>query len=368
MKDIATILTAESLSKEDIVTLLKVNGHDEQLIFQKAAEIKEKNVQNKVYFRGLIEFSNLCRKNCLYCGIRKENKYLLRYTLNDEEIIEAAKFAYENHYGSVVLQSGELTGRSFVNRVSRLLQKINRMSGGRLRITLSCGEQSYETYRKWFENGAVRYLLRIETSNPVLYARIHPDDNIHRYNTRLKCLESLKKAGYQVGTGVMIGLPDQTFEDMADDLLFIRQIDADMVGMGPYIEHKHTPLYSYRNRLYNRNERLKISLKMIALLRILMKDINIAATTALQAIDPFGREKAIMAGANVIMPNITPAKYREYYLLYEDKPCTDEESINCLQCLQIRISTTGNQIAFDDWGDSVHYVRRCKETAGLKLH
>jgi biotin synthase len=359
MKDVTSILKADILNKEDIMSLLQANGHEEQLIFQKAAEIKERFVQNKVYFRGLIEFSNLCRKNCLYCGIRRDNKSLLRYKLTDEEIIEAAMFAYQNHYGSVVLQSGELTGRAFINRVSRLLQKINRVSGGRLRVTLSCGEQTYETYKKWFENGAARYLLRIETSNPRLYTSIHPNDPVHSYKARLTCLENIKKAGYQLGTGVMIGLPGQTFEDMANDLLFIRQIDADMVGMGPYIEHKDTPLYDLKDTLNSRKERLRLSLRMIALLRIMMKDINIAAATALQVIDPLGREKAIMAGANVIMPNITPARYREYYLLYENKPCVGEDAENCNQCLEARISITGHQIAYDEWGDSAHYARRC---------
>ncbi len=361
MQGVAEILSTKTFYPENIVSLLKASADEEHLIFRKSAEIKEKYVQNKVYFRGLIEFSNLCRKNCNYCGIRRENMKLLRYTLSDEEILTAVRFAYENHYGSVVLQSGELRGRGFINRVSRLLKKINRVSDGKLRVTLSCGEQTYETYRKWYESGAARYLLRIETSNPQLYASIHPNDQLHSFHTRLKCLESLKKAGYQVGTGVMIGLPGQTYEDMANDLLFIKQIDADMVGMGPYIEHKDTPMYNLKDTLYNRKERLRISLRMIALLRIMMKDINIAATTALKAIDPFGREKAIMAGANVIMPNITPAKYREYYLLYEDKPCLDEAAIDCLQCLQMRISTTGHYIAFDEWGDSAHYVRRCND-------
>lgn len=361
MQGIAEIVSTKIFHAEDIVALLKASTDDEQLIFKKAAKIKEQYVQNKVYFRGLIEFSNLCRKNCNYCGIRRENKKLLRYTMSDKEILTAARFAFENHYGSVVLQSGELTGRAFVNRVSTLLRKINRMAGGRLRVTLSCGEQSFETYRRWFESGAARYLLRIETSNPQLYASLHPNDQLHCFNTRIKCLENLKKAGYQVGTGVMIGLPGQTYEDMANDLLFIKHIDADMVGMGPYIEHKDTPLYTLCDRIISRKERLRLSLKMIAILRIMMKDINIAATTALQAIDPLGREKALLAGANVIMPNITPAKYREYYLLYEDKPCLGEEAIDCQQCLQRRISATGHYIAFDEWGDSVHYARRCND-------
>jgi biotin synthase len=206
--------------------------------------------------------------------------------------------------------------------------------------------------------GAHRYLLRIEVSNPELYGKLHPNDRHHDYNERIGALRRLRKTGYQVGTGVMIGLPFQTLPDLADDLLFFREFDIDMAGMGPYIEHEDTPLFRFRNELLPLRERFLLSLKMVALLRILMKDINIAATTAMQAIDPQGREKALLVGANVIMPNLTPLKYRQDYLLYENKPCLDEESEECKSCLEARIALAGDEIGYGEWGDSKHFNRR----------
>jgi biotin synthase len=356
------ILLQDSLTAEDIVCLLKTEGQEQKQLFEKAAHVKEIHVQNKVYFRGLIEFSNRCRKNCLYCGIRRGNIQTLRYDLSDNEILDAARVAFENRFGSIVLQSGEQAGDRFAKRIENLLGKIGRFSGNKLRVTLSCGEQTYDTYRRWFEAGADRYLLRIESSNPELYQKLHPDDDLHRFVTRMNCLADLRKTGYQVGTGVMIGLPFQTVEDLADDLLFMKQMDIDMVGMGPYLEHQHTPLFEYRDRLLTKEKRLKLSLKMIAVLRLMMRDINIAATTALQAIDAAGREKALMAGANVIMPNITPGCYRDDYALYENKPCTDENHEDSLRYLESHIAQTGHHIAWDEWGDSVHFRKRNRAT------
>ena len=200
--------------------------------------------------------------------------------------------------------------------------------------------------------------MRIETSNRDLYAKLHPNDSKHDYDQRLNCLKTLKKLNYQVGTGVMIGLPFQTLDHLADDLLFFRDFDIDMCGMGPYIEHEHTPLFQYGDQLLPLTERFDLSLKMIALLRIMMKDINIAATTAMQTIDPQGREKALKVGANIIMPNLTPIKYRESYLLYENKPCLDEEASECQKCLEARIHIAGDTIGYGEWGDSKHFRNR----------
>jgi biotin synthase len=354
------ILSKELLDKEDLISLLAANAEDTKKIFAKSAEIKEKYVGNKVYFRGLIEFSNVCGKNCYYCGIRSGNKNVERYNLSDEEILDAAKFAYENHYASIVLQSGEIITEAFAQRMEYLLKEIKKLGNDQLGITLSLGEQTEHVYKRWYDAGAHRYLLRIESTNKQLFKRIHPDNENHSFETRLNCLFNLRKVGYQVGSGVMIGLPFQKLEDLADDLLFIREFDIDMVGMGPYIEHPDTPLYEYRNQLLPKQERLNLALKMIAVLRIMMKDINIAAATALQAIDPMGREKAVKIGANIIMPNITPGKYRNSYKLYENKPCTDENPDDCTQCLDARISMTGNVIGYDEWGDSKHFLKRGK--------
>ena len=358
MTNFQKILLQTDFSRDDLVTLLSSEGDERQQLFHRAQSVKFQTVGNKVYFRGLVEFSNICAKDCLYCGIRKSNDKVIRYEATDDEILEACRFAWENRFGSVVLQSGELSSPTFVNRIDLLLQKIKQLSNNELGITLSCGEQSIETYRQWKESGAHRYLLRIESSNPDLYRRIHPENDFHSFDRRLQALQDLKTAGYQVGTGVMIGLPFQTTEDLANDLLFLKQIDVDMVGMGPYIEHEDTPLYDFRSSLKTKQERFDLALKMVATLRLLMPEINIAAATALQAIDPAGREKALTIGANIIMPNLTSIKYRKEYQLYEDKPCLDEDAELCRNCLEARIELSGCEIGYGEWGDSKHYIQK----------
>jgi len=355
---IESILKKDHFNKDDIISLLSTNEEDTKILFAYSEKIKQQFIGNKVHFRGLIEFSNICGKNCYYCGIRAENNNIERYNLTDLEILEAAQFAYENRYASVVLQSGEIETPAFTERIENLLHEIKSLSDNKLGITLSLGEQSPETYERWYKSGGQRYLLRIETTNRELYNKIHPANKHHDFDKRLQCLHNLRKIGYQVGTGVMIGLPFQTIEDLADDLLFMQKFDIDMVGMGPYIEHADTPLYKHRHLLLPRRERLTLAFKMIAILRIMMKDINIAAATALQAIDPMGREKAIKLGANIIMPNITPGKYRNSYKLYEDKPCTDENPDDCTQCLEARLSIIGNSIGYNEWGDSKHFKEK----------
>ncbi len=239
-----------------------------------------------------------------------------------------------------------------------MLKEIKKLSGNRLGITLSCGEQTEDVFRRWFDAGAHRYLLRIETSQKELYSKLHPDDAKHSWQSRLESIKLLKKIGYQTGTGIMIGLPFQKIEHLADDLLFMQDMDIDMCGMGPYIEHANTPLYNVKSGLMPLSERFTMTLKMIALLRIMMKDINIAATTALQTIDKTGREKAISIGANIIMPNITPGVYRNNYKLYDNKPCTDETHEDCANCLNRRISSIEEEIAYGEWGDSKRFMKR----------
>lgn len=346
------------MDRKEIITWLGTKGEERQALLKKAREVKESVMGRKVYFRGLVEFSNMCSKDCLYCGIRKSNRNVVRYNATDDEILAACRFAWENRFGSVVLQSGELASPAFVKRVDGLLRKIKQLSNNELGITLSCGEQTRETFQRWFESGAHRYLLRIEASNPELYHKIHPGTAKHSFEKRLESLQFLKETGYQTGTGVMIGLPFQTLDDLAGDLLFFRDLDIDMCGMGPYIEHEHTPLYRHRHLLMPKQERFDLALNMIAVLRLLMPDINIAAATALQAIDPAGREKALAVGANVIMPNLTPCEYRKEYALYEDKPCLDEDAELCRNCLEARIELAGCEIGYAEWGDSVHYFRR----------
>jgi biotin synthase len=361
--EIADILAKDNFSRSDIVSLLEAQGEDRTLLFKTSSEIKEKYIGKKVWFRGLIEFSNICGKDCLYCGIRKGNKNLVRYNLSDEEILAAAKFAYDNNYGSIALQSGELEAEFFSERVESLLKQIRKMSDGKLGITLSVGEQDPEVYRRWYDAGAHRYLLRVESTNEALYHKIHPNDSKHSFRKRLDCLKSLQDIGYQTGTGVMIGLPFQTMDDLAGDLLFFSEFNIDMCGMGPYIEHADTPLIEFAGELMPLKDRFDLTLKMIAILRIMMKDINIVAATALQAIDPIGREKAVMIGANIIMPNITPGQYRDSYKLYDNKPCTDDSAEDCQSCLEARVSLADSEIIYGEWGDSRHYSKR----RGLKI-
>jgi biotin synthase len=361
-KRVQQVLEQDQFSKEDLIQLLQSKGEDEKALFAKSTQVKLKYIGKNVHFRGLIEFSNICKKDCLYCGIRSSNSKVNRYDIADDEILKAAKFAHQHRYGSLVLQSGERTDPAFVDRISKLLREIKKLSNNELGITISLGEQSKETYQKWFDAGAHRYLLRIESSNAELYEKIHPKNQNHSHATRLKCLQYLKEIGYQTGTGVMIGLPFQNDEDLANDLLFMQNFDIDMVGMGPFIEHDQTPLYQYKNQLMSLKDRFRLSLKMIAILRILMKDINIAAATALQAIDPLGREKALRIGANIIMPNITPTLERANYLLYQNKPCIDEGADDCTNCIEARINMADGEIAYGEWGDSPHFKDRIKKT------
>lgn len=361
-KNIKEILSKKEFTKEDIIFLLKSNVEGRNILYKKSAEIKEKYVGKITYYRGLIEFSNKCSKNCLYCGIRRDNKKVSRYELDNETILSAVKFAHKNKYASVVLQSGEREDKKFTERIENLLRKIHKITNSELGITLSTGEQKESIFRNWHNAGAHRYLLRIETSNKNLYYKIHENNEKHNFERRLNALKNLQKIGYQTGTGVMVGLPFQNYEHLAEDLLFFRNFDIDMVGMGPYIEHAETPLFEFRKKLLPQEERFNLTLKMIAILRIMMKDINIAAATALQAIDKMGREKAIKIGANVIMPNITPSEKRKNYQLYENKPCIDEGAEDCTNCLEARINIAGDTIGYGKRGDAKHYFNRISKS------
>lgn len=309
-------------------------------------------VGEKVYYRGLLEFSNICERDCNYCGIRKSNKKTTRFKLSKEEIMAVASWCAREGYGSLVMQSGERNGGEFVRFVEDAVRAIKKESVSEelpkgLGITLSCGEQSMETYQTWFNAGAHRYLLRIETTNPALFGRIHPASiSLQR---RKDCLAALKDVGYQVGTGVMIGLPGQSEEDLARDIDFFREYDVDMIGMGPYIPHRDTPMRG------GKAGSIELSLRMVAAARICMRDINIAAASALQAIDPMGREKALDFGANIIMPLVTPVEVRKHYRLYDGKPCANEQAADCRLCLSRRIESTGREIGFNEWGDSKHW-------------
>ena len=337
--------------------LLESNEKKIKQIFCQAKVDKQNTLGYDVFLRGLIELSNICTKDCFYCGIRKSNLSVNRYLMTESEIISSAIFAFEKGFGSIVLQSGERNDDKFIALIETVVGKINHLTSRQLRITLSLGEQTTETYKRWFHAGAQRYLLRIETSNESLYNKIHPKD--HSYRNRVNCLSVLKEIGFQLGTGVMIGLPFQTIDDLVNDILFFKDMDIDMLGMGPFIEHSQTPLFGQPIDIVNsRSQLFELSLKMIAATRISLPKINIAATTALQALDPFGREKGINAGANVIMPNISLPKYRNDYLLYEDKPCVNDLADDCFDCVMKRIEMTGQKVALFSNGDSLNFLAR----------
>lgn len=356
------ILNKEQIDKDDICFLLNLKDSESiEKVRSKAYNVMLENVGEKVYLRGLIEFSNNCINDCFYCGIRKSNQNIKRYTLSKEEILESALWAAENGYGSIVLQSGERNDEKFINQLVDIIKEIkdktisDTLPKG-LGITLCIGEQSYNTYRRLYEAGAHRYLLRIETSNPELYRKLHP--LTQSYEKRVESLHLIKEAGFQLGTGVMIGIPEQTIEDLANDLEFFKEIDADMIGMGPFIVHSDT-IYKEMTEEYNAKKReiYQLSLLMIACARIYLKDVNIASTTALQALYPVGREMGLLFGANVIMPLLTPTYVRSQYQLYNGKPCIDEFSTDCYDCIINRIKSINRPIAYNEWGDSPHYKK-----------
>ena len=352
------ILRKQDLNLEEIKVLLAADGPEKDRLLRRGLAVKLQHLDNYVHLRGLIEFGNVCEKNCFYCGLRRDNARVERYCLSDEEVLECARLAHELGYGSVALQSGERNDPAFIDRIERLVREIKKIDGGSLGITLSLGEQKEETYRRWFEAGAHRYLLRIESSNEELYYKIHPKNSLHDFRKRVDCLESLKRTGYQTGTGVMVGLPFQTLDHLAADLLFFKRMDVAMVGLGPYIPHPDTPLYKFKDLIPSAAERMDLTLKMIATLRILMPEINMVAATANQTVDPQGREKAISAGANVIMPNLTPGEYRESYFIYPDKACVRDTPDQCQSCLDIRLAAIGHKIQYNAWGDSLAFTKK----------
>lgn len=357
--NIIQILNKDNLDFKDICTLLSLsNSSDIELLRQKAENVLLDYVGNNVSIRGLIEFSNYCVCDCLYCGIRKSNLNVTRFRLSEEEVLSCVDWAIEKNIGSVVLQSGECRDKETIKYITQLIKLIKKRSistalPNGLGITLSVGEQTFDTYKSFFDAGAHRYLLRIETTNQKLFSEIHP--NYQLFSKRLECLESIKKIGFQLGTGVMIGLPNQTIEDLANDLLFFKELDVDMVGMGPFIPHNQTP---FAKADIDKKTNFLLGLKMISVLRLLMKDINIASTTALETLSPKGRMLGLMHGANVIMPQLTPVDYKNKYILYDDKPDIDEQKESIFGKLKINLNNINRNISFNQWGDSLHFKNK----------
>ena len=357
----------ESLSREDLVKILGARDPaDVEAVRAEAERVLLENCGDGVYLRGLVEASNACACDCLYCGIRKSNKAVHRYTLSADDIVACARQCSEYGYGSMVIQSGERADNKFIDLIAGVVERIKAQTRTEqqpdgLGITLCIGQQSHETYKRLYDAGAHRYLLRIETTNPELFARIHPSDQ--SFASRVDCLGMLREIGYQVGTGVMIGLPGQTLGNLADDILFFARHDIDMIGMGPFIPHPDTPLGDAP--CLDVPDRVRLALLMIAATRLKLRDVNIASTTALQALDPVGREKGLKFGANVIMPQMSPQDVRSDYQLYPGKPCLDENAKECQSCLNMRIEFAGRKIGYHAWGDSLH-ARRRRESADEK--
>lgn len=358
------LVGADCLTEEELRYLMRVTDQASlEKIYKKAYEVKCHYVEPIAYYRGLIEFSNRCIKNCKYCGIRRDNTWTDRFDMSRDDILRMAQWAYDHEYGSICLQSGERKDEAFVDYVVGLIEDIMNIGDGSIGITMCVGEQTEEAYRRMREAGASRYLLRIETTNRDLYETIHPKDALHSFDTRVNCLRSLRKVGFQVGTGVMIGLPGQTEDDLVNDILFYRHMDIDMIGMGPYILANHTPLGEvalahHMDTKEDERRRIQWGLKMIALTRLFLKDVNIAATTALQALDPLGREKGLQAGANILMPIITVPEHRAKYQLYNNKPCIDDNADKCKNCLTRRVMSIGDRVGWKKNGDSKHYGKR----------
>ncbi len=336
VQDILNNFKNNIFQKNDFLTLLEIKSESEfQPVFDYSEQICELVYKKDVYVRGIIEFSNYCERCCFYCGIRKPNKKVKRYRMSNSEILEAVKIAHASNIKTVVLQSGE--DNYYTDDIlTDLLQQIKRECD--MAITLSIGERSRESYKRLKEAGADRFLLRIETTDPKLFKKLHPDDNLEN---RKQCLYHLRKLGYEVGTGIMVGLPDQSLESIVDDIFFFKELDADMIGIGPFLPHEDTPLGQEQAKEFF------LTLKVLALIRILCPEANLPATTAMGTIDPQGRQQALKIGANVIMPNSTPMKYRPLYQLYDNKICIFETPDNCMECTSRIIKQAGKVMVLE---------------------
>ena len=342
MKDIKGLIhlleEQRMLSSEDFLTLLtNLTQEDTSYLRECARAISKQQFQNRIYTRGLIEFSNYCKNDCYYCGIRKSNRDVARYRLSIEEILACCKQGHELGFRTFVLQGGEDL-RFSDDDIVDMIQEMKRGFPD-CAITLSIGEKSYESYQRYFNAGADRYLLRHETANEGHYQKLHPE-NLSLSN-RKQCLQWLKEIGYQVGAGFMVGSPYQTMENLVEDLMFIKELSPEMVGIGPFLPHHETP---FANR---EKGSMELTLTLISILRLMLPNALIPATTALGTIHPMGREEGILSGANVVMPNLSPTSVRKDYQLYDNKICTGDEAAECRFCLEKRMKKIGYELSVD---------------------
>lgn len=330
------------LTRDEIIELLKLDhskSEEINYLYQQADRVRERYHGSGVHLRGIIEFSNYCKRSCRYCGLRKDNQKIERYRMEPGEIIKLAVKAADLGYKTVVLQSGEDEYDS--REIATIIREIKNKAD--LALTLCVGERDFQEYKLWHEIGADRYLLKHETACPELYRKLHPGMS---FKNRLKCLEWLKELGYQIGSGNIVDLPGQTVESLADDILLFKELELDMIGIGPFIPHPETPL--------KRNHRgtITMTLKVLAVTRLLMPLVHLPATTALGSVDEKGRRKALRAGANVVMPNITPTGYRPLYEIYPSRICIEEKAADCRQCIESIITSMGYKVA-DGYGHSL---------------
>jgi len=319
------------LSDSELLSLLNSEEEEDDYLFSLADQKRREIYGDEVFLRGLIEFTNYCKNNCYYCGIRCGNTKVERYRLQKEDILKCAEEGYRLGYRTFVLQGGEdpyYTDDKICEIVSALHGQFPDCA-----ITLSIGEKSKESYEAYFRAGAARYLLRHETANETHYGKLHPA--VMSLANRKQCLYNLKEIGYQVGAGLMVGSPYQTTENLVEDIRFLQDLKPDMIGIGPFLKHADTPFAQFENGS------LKVTLRLLAMLRLLFPYALLPSTTALGTIHPNGREMGLKAGANVVMPNLSPVDYRKLYSLYENKICTGEESAQCRGCLEQRIKSAG---------------------------
>ncbi len=322
-------LNTNNAKKSDIINLLNADNIE---IYKSANELRSSHKGDNIHLRGLIEFSNICKCTCKYCGLRCENKEIKRYRLSEEEIINTANKAVNLGFKTIVLQSGE---DSFftTEKLCRIIKKIKKLD---VAITLSIGEKNYEEYKALKEAGADRYLLRIETTDANLYKELHP--KMSQAN-RFECLENLKLLGFETGTGCLVGLPNQTIESLADDILYFKELNADMIGIGPFIPHPDTPLAN------SSSDNFDLALKVMAITRLILPDINIPATTAMETLRQNGRLIALNSGANVVMLNITDNNYKEKYEIYPNKSGSKSIVENEIDNIKEKFKIIGRKIS-----------------------
>jgi biotin synthase len=326
------------LTKDEYISLIENrNPEISRYLFEKSRNIRELHYGKKVFIRGLIEFTNYCKNDCYYCGIRRSNKNTSRYRLTKEQILDCCKEGYRLGFRTFVLQGGE--DSHYNDQVIIDIIKGIKSLYPDCAVTLSIGERSYESYKAYYDAGADRYLLGHETADPIHYKRLHPPSL--SLESRKQCLNCLKEIGYQVGSGFMVGSPGQTSEILAEDLLYLQEFRPHMVGIGPFIPHHDTPFFAEPGGT------AELTLYIVGLVRLMLPSVLLPATTAIGTIDPVGREKAILAGANVLMPNLSPREVRDKYMLYDNKISTGDEAAECTHSIIESMKLIGYQVVID---------------------